>query len=144
MCQTGANQFLVAGTNNKLYQLDNGVIKPFPLRQKNILDQTRNILYVYNDKESTQWVCTDGAIFKFNSKEEKKIPVDGQVRYASEGIDGRLYFAVAFQGIGFINDGGQFEYLKFPGFDFGDIYMSKFFQRADGTWVISTYRSGIH
>jgi len=144
VCQTGENQFLVIGTKIKLYQLNNGFIQPYPLRNKKIFDQTRNILYIFLDKDGTKWICADGNIFKLNSKEEKKIPVDGQVRYACEGIDGRLYFAVAFRGIGFINDAGIFEYLKFPGFNFRDIYMSEFFQRADGTWVISTYRSGIH
>jgi len=144
ICQTGEDQFLVIGSNSKLYRLDKGLINPFPLRDKNLFSQTRNILYAYTDNEGTQWICSEGAIFKFNSKEEKKIPVDGQVRYACKGIDGKIYFAIAFKGIGFINDGGKFEYLTFPGFNFRDVYISNFFQRSDSTWVVSTYRTGIY
>ena len=120
------------------------MIKPYPLRQKNLFSQTRNILYALTGKDGAQWICTEGNIFKLSGQEEKKIPVNGQVRYACEGIDGRIYFAVAFQGIGFINDAGQFEYVKFPGLDFRDVYMSNLFQRTDGTWVMSTYRTGIY
>jgi signal transduction histidine kinase/ligand-binding sensor domain-containing protein len=142
--QTGENKFLVIGTNSKLYRLEEGVIKPYPLRQKNLFGQTRNILYVLKGKDGTQWICTEGNIFKLSGQDEKQIPVNGQVRYACEGIDGRIYFAVAFQGIGFINDSGQFEYVKFPGMDFRDVYISNLFQRSDGTWVVSTYRTGIY
>ena len=142
--QTGENKFLVIGTNSKLYQLEEGIIKPYPLRQKNLFSQTRNILYALTSKDGTQWICTEGNIFKLSGQEEKMIPVNGQVRYACEGIDGRIYFAVAFQGIGFINDAGQFEYVKFPGLDFRDVYMSNLFQRPDGTWLVSTYRTGIY
>lgn len=108
VCQTGENQFLVIGTNNKLYLLNNGFIQPYPLRNKTIFDQIRNILYTFLDTDGTKWICADGYIFKLNQKEEKKIPVSGQVRYAYKGIDGKVYFAVAFQGIGFINDAGIF------------------------------------
>jgi len=144
ICQTGDNQFLVIGTNSKLYKLEKGLINPYPLREKNLFSQTRNILYVLAGKDGSQWICTEGNIFKVNGRDHKKFPVNGQVRYACEGIDGKIYFAVAFQGIGFINDAGQFEYLTFPGLDFRDVYMSNLFQRSDSTWVMSTYRTGIY
>ena len=144
VCETGENQFLVMATNSKLYQIDNGIIQLYPLRNKKLFDQTRNVLSLFFDKEGTKWVCTAGNIYKINDKEEKTIPVNGQVRYACIGKDGKIYFGIAFQGIGFINDGGVLEYLKFPGVDFKGIYISKFFQRADGTWVISTYNTGIY
>lgn len=134
----------MASSDSKLYQLENGAVKPYPLKQKELTNETRNILYILTGKDGTNWICTDGNIFKITSSGEIKIPVNGQVRYACEGIDGRIYFAVSFRGIGFVNDANQFEYIPFPNLDFRDVYMSEFFQRPDSTWVMSTYRTGIY
>jgi signal transduction histidine kinase/ligand-binding sensor domain-containing protein len=144
ICETGNDQFVLAGADSKLYQLNNNAIKPYPLKNKNLLSETRNILHLFRAKDGTLWLCTDGNIFKLSAEGEKKIPVTGQVRYACEGNDGRVYFGVAFKGIGYINGAGKFEYLKFLGFDFSQVYTSGFFQQKDGTWVMSTYNTGIY
>jgi signal transduction histidine kinase/ligand-binding sensor domain-containing protein len=144
ICEKGNHQFLIASADSKLYELKNNRVSSYPLKNKTLLSNTRNILYLFTSKDGNIWLCTDGNIFKLSAESEIKIPVDGQVRYACEGIDGRIYFGVAFKGIGFINEKGKFEYLPFPGFDFSPVYTSKMFQRKDGTWVMSTYNTGIY
>jgi signal transduction histidine kinase/ligand-binding sensor domain-containing protein len=145
VCERADHSFIVTTPTNKVYQLNNGIIKPFPIKEKEVVEQKgATNFYAYTDSKNTQWLCGLDFIYKISGNEQKSYPVKGAVRYACEGMDGKMYFAISFQGIGFINQNNRFEYLKIPGLDFSQIYVSAFKQLKDGTWVITSYRTGVY
>jgi len=62
---------------------------------------------------------------------------------AYEGVDGRVYFGIAYKGIGYINNKGLIEYLSFPKAELNTYYISSIRQLQNGTWIVTSYNRGI-
>lgn len=147
VCQIKDDEYIV-GSRSNLYLLKNGSISPYPLKNKGIISGINNIVFLYKDSKNNIWVCSDKEIYEITPDGEKEFPVESKttgsnVRMAYEGKDGRVYFGIAYRGIGFINDKGVFEYLSFPKADLSSYYISSIRQLSDGTWVVTSYNRGI-
>ncbi|MGC4039036.1 MAG: ATP-binding protein [Chitinophagaceae bacterium] len=145
ICQMDSNSFLVANFYNKIYELKNGNVNPFAISNEAALKAAAGVCYYsFVDQHYNAWLCCNRLIYKINKNEQKTFQVDGEVRYACTGIDGKVYFGVAYKGIGFINEKGVFEYLPIKAIDFVPLYLSSIRQLNDGTWVICSFRTGVY
>lgn len=147
VCQSGPNSFLVVNPYNRVYQLENNIIKPLLAENKFMAEKVgATAFHAFTDSKNNQWICCAGLIIKFTGNKQKYFSVKGNetVRYACEGNDGKVYFGVSFTGIGFINEKDEFQYLNFPGVDFSQYYISFIRQLKDGTWLVGTYRTGVY
>jgi signal transduction histidine kinase/ligand-binding sensor domain-containing protein len=144
ICQTDSNRFLIVNYFNKVYSLENDQVRPFPLLYDTAFHGGGVCYYAFVDKQKNQWLCSGKVIYKINagSGRQQVYRVDGEARYACEGNDGRIYFGVAFKGIGFINDKEIFEYLPFKQADFSQVFLSTIRQLKDGTWIVCSFQTG--
>jgi signal transduction histidine kinase/ligand-binding sensor domain-containing protein len=146
--QTAEDAFLIVNPDNKLFSLINGTIKQLQVfeNDKFVKDGSTNF-YSLTDSKNNQWICCSDLILKISGNKQQIYSLgeqSGVVRYAYEASDGKVYFGVAYKGIGFINDKGKFEYLKFPNVDFSNMFISFIRELDSNTWMVGTYRTGVY
>jgi len=146
--QTAEDAFLIVNPDNKLFSLINGTIKQLQVFENDKFVKVGSTnFYSLTDSKNNQWICCSDLILKISGNKQQIYSLgeqSGVVRYAYEASDGKVYFGVAYKGIGFINDKGKFEYLKFPNVDFSNMFISFIRELDSNTWMVGTYRTGVY
>jgi signal transduction histidine kinase/ligand-binding sensor domain-containing protein len=146
--QTGDSSFMIVNPENKVYSLVKGEIKRIKiLENEKFVKVGSTSFHCFTDSKNNQWICCSDLILKISGDKQKIYALGeqtGGIRYAYEASDGKVYFGVSYKGIGFINDKGKFEYVKFPNVDFSQMYISFIREINSKTWLVGTYRTGIY
>jgi signal transduction histidine kinase/ligand-binding sensor domain-containing protein len=136
------DDYMIATRENKVYTIRNNKVLPYSFRNPNLLADNFEILHLYKDAQQNIWIGGNRVIVRINSREEKRYNVPTQARMVTTGIDGRIYFAVINRGIAYINEHDSLSYLN-VGVDLGSYFLSSLRQRADGSWILTSYNEGI-
>ena len=146
--QTGDSSFMVVIPDNKVYSLVKGVVNRIKiLENEKFVKVGSTSFHCFTDSKNNQWICCSDLILKISGNKQQVYSLGeqtGGIRYAYEASDGKVYFGVSYKGIGFINDKGKFEYVKFPNVDFSQMYISFIREINSKTWLVGTYRTGIY
>lgn len=136
-------KFLVVSVMDSIYWLENGVIKPYQIKNRQAFKRFVNSIHTYKDSKGNVWIAHQYGVLKITPQGETNYDLNGQTRYVLEGFDGKIYFGVAYKGIATIDEKGKVEYLSFPNVDFSKIYISAIHQLRDSSWLITSYRTGV-
>jgi len=135
-------EFLFTSAMDSLYLLNDGTIKHYRVRNPDILKTTGNFLHSMIDSKRNIWICHQTGVLKITPKGEINYHMPGQVRFAVEGFDGRMYFAISYKGIAYLNEKSETKLLDLPKIDFSSAYISSILQLKDSSWLINTFRTG--
>jgi signal transduction histidine kinase/ligand-binding sensor domain-containing protein len=141
--ETAPGNFILSTRDNRLYSFRGDSMRPVAASMQDFVDIKREILYLYTDRHKNLWVACNGALFMVGKDRRKKWITNYQVRYVTEGLDGKIYFAATGKGIGYIDGQDSVKYLSFPGIDFSTNFVSSIKQRKTGEWVLTSYGAGI-
>ncbi len=137
------NKFLITTTSdNQFFWLENKTIKPFSSKNSSIFNSAFNFIANKTDTKGNTWLGHQRGLIKYNQSGAINIVTPNQVRYVEEGIDGKIYVAVAFTGIGVIEGESTLTMLPFPKVDFKTVYFSSLHQLKDSSFLATTYRTG--
>ena len=140
--EVSKNKFIITTPTEQLYWLENKTITPFKPRNSSISKSTFNYISNKVDSEGNIWLGHQRGIIKISKTKEIDIKAPNQVRYIEEGIDGRIYVAIAFNGIGYINEKLELQMLSISKTDFKQAYFSSLHQLKDSSLLATTYRTG--
>ncbi|MEN9600223.1 MAG: hypothetical protein RL596_2544, partial [Bacteroidota bacterium] len=140
--EVSKNKFLITTPTEQLFWLENKVIKPFTPKNVRLFNETINYIANKVDSKGNIWLGHQRGIILYNQTKEINIPTPNQVRYIEEGIDGKLYVAVSFTGIGIIEGESTLKMLSIPNTDFKTAYFSSIHQLKDSSLLVTTYRTG--
>lgn len=133
---------LVVSAMDSLYWLENGIIKPYQIRNRQAFKGFVNAIHTFKDAKGIVWIAHQYGVLKITPQGETNYDLNGQTRYVAEGLDGNIYFGVAYKGIATIDGKGKVRYLSFPKVDFSKIYVSAIHQLRDSSWLVTSYRTG--
>ena len=136
------NKFLITTPTEKLFWLENKTIKPFTSKNIDIFNSTINFIANKVDSKGNTWLGHQRGIIKYNQSGAINIITPNQVRYFEEGINGKIYVAIAFTGIGVIEDESTLKMLTISNVDFKTAYFSSLHQLKDSSLLATTYRTG--
>ena len=145
VCAMDNHRYLVS-TSFKLFLIENGVVKPYQFKNKNIQNFNGNPTKLFKDSENNFWLClTSGVIIRISKSGEKLFQLKGisQARDVFEDNDHKIWFGFAYGGIGFLNKEDQIELLNFPKIDFKSLYISSIRKLQSGNWLVTTFSRGI-
>ncbi|MEN9686949.1 MAG: hypothetical protein RLZZ28_2735, partial [Bacteroidota bacterium] len=137
------DQKFVVGTKSNLFLIDKGTVKPYPFINPRNTKLSLEAFHIFYDSQKNIWVCGPANITKLAPSGETVFGVNGQVRFAFEDADKKIWFALPYQGIGFINKQGQFELLNLPKVNFKTLFLSSIRKLINGNWVITSFNKGI-
>ena len=135
-------EFLIASVLDSLYWLKDGRIQPYRPFNPNVFKTIGNFIHSKTDSKGNVWICHQTGVLKISPQGEINYPMPGQVRYAVEGIDGRMYFAISYKGIAYINEKSEGKLLELPKVDFSLAFISSLHQLKDSSWLVNTFRTG--
>ncbi len=136
------NKFLITTPTEQLFWLENKTIKPFSSKNSSIFNSAFNFIANKTDSKGNTWLGHQQGLIKYNQSGAINIVTPNQVRFVEEGIDGKIYVAVAFTGIGVIEGESTLKMLSFPKVDFKTVYFSSLHQLKDSSFLATTYRTG--
>ncbi len=142
--ETDSGKFLVATRDNRLYTYSNDAVRTVSKDTQQFIVSPKEIFYLYRDRNEELWICSNGIIYFIGKNKNKKWTIDRQVRFATEGNDGKVYFAVVGRGVGSFGEGDSLRYIKFKNNPVYNTFLSSAKQRKNGEWVITSYASGIY
>lgn len=87
--ETDSGKFLVATRDNRLYNYSNDGVRSVSKDTQQFIVSPKEILYLYRDSRKDLWICSNGIIYLIGKNQKKKWTVDRQVRFATEGLDGK-------------------------------------------------------
>lgn len=135
-------KLLVVSAMDSIYWLDNGVIKPYQVKNRQAFKGFVNSIHVFKDSKDNVWIANQYGVLKITPQGETNYDLNGQTRYVAEGLDGNMYLGVAYKGIATIDANGKVRYLSLPKVDFSKIYVSSIRQLRDSSWLVTSYRTG--
>lgn len=141
--ETDSGKFLVATRDNRLYTYTNDLVRAVSKDTQQFIVSPKEILYLYRDSRKDLWICSNGIIYLIGKNQKKKWSIDRQVRFATEGQDGKVYFAVVGMGVGSFGEGDSLHYIRFKDDKPYNAFLSTAKQRKNGEWVITSYAGGI-
>ncbi|MBR2648734.1 MAG: hypothetical protein IKD55_07825 [Sediminibacterium sp.] len=136
------NKFLITSTNDQLYILENKKIRPFKIADNKVLKEVKNFISNTADSKGNIWLGHQKGVLCISKNKVINFKTPNQVRYIEEGKDGKIYIAVAFTGIGIINERKELKMLNVPNADFSLDYFSSLHHLKDGSILTTTYRTG--
>jgi signal transduction histidine kinase/ligand-binding sensor domain-containing protein len=142
ICEVKPGEFLLSSIMDSLYWLKDGRIQPYRRKNEKAFKTIANIIHINADKKGNTWLTHQTGALKISPQGETNYPLPGQTRYAAEGLDGRMYFGVAYKGLAYINEQGEAKFLDLPKIDFSQAYISSVHQLRDTSWLVTTYRTG--
>ena len=142
VCEVKPGEFLLGSSMDSLYWLKEGRIIPYQPKNKMAFKGLVNIIHSMADSKGNIWLTHQEGVIKITSQGETNYYLPGQTRYAAEGMDGRMYFAVAYKGIAYLNERGEAKFMDLPKVDFSQAYFSSIHPLKDGSWLATTYRTG--
>ncbi|MGB4773332.1 MAG: ATP-binding protein [Chitinophagaceae bacterium] len=141
--ETDSGKFLIATRDNGLYTFSADGIRTVSKDTQQFILSPKEIYYLFKDRSYDLWICSNGLIYYIGKGKKKKWTIDRQVRYATNGIDGKVYFAVAGKGVGSFGEGDSLHFMKFKSKVPYIGFLSSAKQRENGEWVITSYAGGI-
>ncbi len=145
VCALDNNSYLVA-TYRKLFRIDNGMVKPYLFKDKNLENFRGDPTQLYKDSKGNIWLSfTSGNIIRISKNGEKLFQPKGisNTRCVFEDNSGQVWFGFGYKGIGFINQEDEIELLNFPKVDFSSYYISSIRKLKNGSWLITSFNNGI-
>jgi len=145
VCAIDDNNYLLA-TYRKLFRIENGLVKPYSFKDKNLENLGGDPTHMYKDSDGNIWITfTSGNIMQISKKGEKLFQKEGvsQARYVFEDDKGQIWFGFGYKGIGFLNQKDEIELLSFPKIDFGAYYISSIRKLKDQNWLVTSFNNGI-
>ncbi|MCH6235775.1 sensor histidine kinase [Cognataquiflexum rubidum] len=145
VCALDNHRYLVA-TSRKLFLIEDGVVKPYPFKNKNLTNFRGDITHIFKDSSDNIWICfAAGNIIRISKSGEKLFSNGGavQARYVFEDDNRQVWFGLAFGGIGFLNNEDQIELLSFPKIDFKSLHISSIRKLRNGNWLLTSFNKGI-
>jgi signal transduction histidine kinase/ligand-binding sensor domain-containing protein len=142
VCQVDTNSFVV-GARDKLYLLKNGVVQRYPTGGELIPKTGEDVFSVFQDSHKNLWVCCYKKIYKISKNGVQQFDAPNSVRQCIEDKDGKIWFAITFTGIGYINEQNKLSLLDFPKANLKERYIGHIRKLKDGTWVTTSYNKGI-
>ena len=145
VCALDNHRYLVA-TGPSLFFIDNGVVKPYLFKNKNLSKNIGDIVHIVKDSSGNIWVCyLSGEIIRISKSSEKLYPARslGQPRYVFEDDNRKVWFGLSNSGIGFLNNQDQIELLNFPKIDFKSLQISSIRKLQNGNWLVTSFNKGI-
>lgn len=143
IAEVSSGKYLVTSAMDSLYWLENGIIKPYQIKNKKAFKDVVNIIHTYVDRKQNIWLTHQNGVLKISASGETNFNLDGQTRYAADGFDGKMHFGVAYKGLATIDDKGKVAYMSLPKVNFSDIYISSIHQLKDSSWLVTSYRTGV-
>jgi signal transduction histidine kinase/ligand-binding sensor domain-containing protein len=136
-------EFLLTSALESLYWLKDGYIQRYSAINSNAFQKNvTNFIYSKTDSKGNVWLGHQAGVLKISPDGEINYPLNNQVRYVVEGLDGRMYFAVSYTGIAYINEKSEVKFLNLPKVDFSSAYISSMLQLKDSSWLVNTFRTG--
>ena len=145
VCALDNHRYLVA-TYLNLFLIEDGVVRPYPFKNKNLANFKGDITQIFKDSSDNVWICfTSGNIIRISKSDEKLFTNTevGQARYVFEDENRQIWFGFAFSGIGFLNDEDQIELVNLPNTDFKSLHISSIRKLQNGNWLITSFDKGI-
>jgi ligand-binding sensor domain-containing protein len=145
VCALDNHRYLVA-TYLKLFLIEDGVVRPYPFKNKNLANFKGDITHIFKDSSDNVWICfTSGNIIRISESGEKLFLNNGteQARYVFEDENRQVWFGFAYGGIGFINNDDQIELLNLPNIDFKSLHISSICKLQNGNWLVTSFDKGI-
>jgi signal transduction histidine kinase/ligand-binding sensor domain-containing protein len=142
VCEVMHGKFMLISSMDSLYWLQDGRVKPYKVKKTEGFKSIANSIHSKTDRQGNIWVTHQTGVLKISPQGETNYILPGQTRYAAEGLDGRMYFGVAYKGIYYISERGEVKSLDFPEVDFSQTYISALHQLKDTSWLVTTYRTG--
>jgi len=142
ICEGAPGEFLISGFKDMLYRLKNGTIQPIKPKNPDQFKSIINIIHNTKDRQGNIWLSHQNGALKISPQGETNYAMPGQVRYGALANDGRMVFAVAYKGLFYINKQGEAIPLDLPKVDFSQLFFSSIHQLKDGSWLLTTYRTG--
>jgi signal transduction histidine kinase len=142
VCEVRPGEVLISSMQESLYWLKDGQIQPYRIINPSVFKTIGNFTHSKTDSKGNLWICHQAGVLKITPKGETNYPMPGQMRYAAEGLDGRMYFAVSYKGIAYLNEKSEAQLLDLPKVDFSSAYISSIHQLKDSSWLVNTFRTG--
>ncbi|MBI1342057.1 MAG: hypothetical protein GC171_03875 [Terrimonas sp.] len=145
VCAIDNNTYLVA-TYRKLFRISNGVVEPYPFKNKSLENFRGDPTHLYKDTRGNIWICfSSGNIIRISEKGEKLFEAKGfvQARYVFEDDKGQIWFGFGYTGIGFLNAKDNIELLPLPKVDFSSLYLGTIRKLSNGKWLLTSFNKGV-
>ena len=139
----GPDKYLISTINGGMAWNDQGKIVPFQFEKTEWNDLTTNFYYMFTDSKGNIWGCSRAGIFKINGDQQEWYGRYISVRYGIEDKHGKIWFASSGQGIGFLNDHKELEFLQFDSIDFQSHAISSIRPLHNGGWAVTTFNQGL-
>ncbi len=140
--EVSKNKYLITTPTDQLYWLENKSIKPFVPKNTGLFKAAFNYISNKVDSKGNIWLGHQRGIILHNQSKEINFTTPNQVRFIEEGIDGKIYVAIGFTGIGVIEGNSTLKMLSIPNADFKTAYFSSLHQLKDSSLLATTYRTG--
>ncbi len=141
-----SNRYLFV-SNRTLYVIENGIIKPYPFKNKVLAKEPMTAFHIVKSSNETVWLCSAfGKLIKIDKYGESFYAfadINSAIRYAFEDQEKKMWFGFPYVGIASLNEKGKFVFLNFPKIDFKNLYLSSIRKLKNGTWVITSYNKGL-
>jgi signal transduction histidine kinase/ligand-binding sensor domain-containing protein len=131
----------VVGTDDGLYRITDGAVLPFLIQNPELKNLLRNIYMIFIDSNQNIWVCGGSGSLRISNDGEKEF--DAAIRFVYEDSENKLWFGIPNQGIAFLNDDDELEYIKLTNIDFSTVFISSIRKLADNSWLVTTFDNGI-
>lgn len=141
VCEVKPGEFLISSVMDSLYWLKDGHIQRYHIINPNVFKTIGNFMHSRKDSRGNVWICHQTGVLKITPQGEINYSLPGPVRYAEEGFDGRMYFAVPFKGLAYINEKSEVRFLDLPKIDFTSAYISSILQLKDSSWLVNSFRT---
>jgi signal transduction histidine kinase/ligand-binding sensor domain-containing protein len=139
VCAVDSSRYVVAN-KGKLFLIEDGKVQSYPLKNKKLNEGFQEVLYVCRDHKGNIWACYgSGKIVEISKDGERVYQTDGEVRFAYEDEQNKMWFGLPYRGIGFINEKDSFEYANFPGIDFKTLYLSSIHKLRNHQWLVTAF-----
>lgn len=137
-------KFLFVTRDNLLYNFDGEKVRPVSADTQRLIQSPKEIYYLYIDKRKNLWATANGPLYRIGKDGNKTWDLNTQLRYVTEGIDGKIYVVASGQGLIRLNDQDGFDKVPMKGLDAQNPFLSTAKQRANGDWILTSYNTGIY
>ncbi|MEE9372933.1 MAG: triple tyrosine motif-containing protein, partial [Saprospiraceae bacterium] len=145
VCALEDEKYLVAA-KSQLYIIENGTVSPYKFKYRRNADLKDDPVHIIKDSRNNIWISyATGKVMKISPTDEKLYSRVGryQVRYVFEDRSNKIWFGLAYAGIGFINDKEEMELLELPKVDFDGRLISSIRKLKNKHWIVTTHNSGV-
>jgi ligand-binding sensor domain-containing protein len=142
ICAIAPNRYLMA-QSGRLFWIENGIIRPYQFKNQALATNKNEIYHIFKDSQGNIWVAGIIKLLKITPQGEKSIVQNNTVRYIYEDKQKKIWFALPFGGMAFLNDQDELQMLHLPKVNFKSWFISTIRRLRDGRWLVTSYNKGI-